>query len=93
MFYCGVAAYLYFFFFSPFLLPIPAPGRRGETNEPPQGKPCGIEDLTLKSSAYAREQIPRTPSINRPKGRGIKPHRATPLINVGQKEFLHLFFI
>jgi ribosomal protein S20 len=29
---------------------------------------------------YAGEQIPRTPSGNRPKGRGIKPQWATPLI-------------
>jgi hypothetical protein len=40
----------------------------------PRSKLRGIEDFSLKSPLYVGEQIPHTPSSNRPKGRGIKPH-------------------
>ena len=38
---------------------------------------CGIQRLNLEVFAYAREQIPRTPSRTAPEGRGIKPQRAS----------------
>jgi len=39
---------------------------------------CGIQRSNLEVFAYAGEQISRTPSMNRPKGRGIKPQQASP---------------
>jgi hypothetical protein len=44
---------------------------------------CGIEDLTLQSSRMRGEQIPRTPRLTAPEGRGIKPQEA--LINAKAK--------
>jgi len=35
---------------------------RGEKNEPPQGKPCGIEDLTLKSFRMRGNKSPAPPA-------------------------------
>jgi hypothetical protein len=43
------------------------------SNEEPQGKPCGIEDFSLKSSCMRGNTSPAPPAIKRPKGRGIKP--------------------
>jgi hypothetical protein len=42
-------------------------------NEQPQGKPCGIEDFSLKSSRMRGNVSPAPPAMKRPKGRGIKP--------------------
>jgi hypothetical protein len=46
-------------------------------HEQPQGKPCALRyrRFLLERFVYAGEQIPRTPSKKRLKGRGIKPQK------------------
>ena len=58
-------------------------------NEPPQGKPCGIEDLSLKS---LRMRGNKSPVPTAPRGAVLNRKRATPLINQKFREhFLTLF--
>jgi hypothetical protein len=50
-------------------------------DEPPQGKPCGIEDFSLKSLRMRGNKSPAPPAGSAPRGGVLNPKRATPLIN------------
>jgi len=55
-------------------------------NEAPQGKPCGIEDFTLKSLHMRGNKSPAPPVLTAPRGavlnrRGLRPNKIELLLN------------
>ncbi|MDR0475252.1 MAG: hypothetical protein LBH43_16465 [Treponema sp.] len=64
---------------------------KGE-NEQPQGRTLRYRRFNLEIFAYTGEQIPLTPSMNRPKGRGINRIRLRLKNNPGASSWV-VFFI
>jgi hypothetical protein len=56
-----------------------------QINQQPQGKPCGIEDFFLKALCMRGNKYPPPPGRSAPRGGGLNPKRATPLIIISLK--------